>query len=223
MVLSSHFIPLFAYVQALPRQPEPEPEAVHAQLQQLIGQSRDKALKDEVSLERFHQALFAVVAWVDERLARLQPWREQAAWRPYMLQRQLFNTSLAGVQFFDRLESIDATDHELREVFLTCLGLGFVGKFSQTPNAPALEQLKQEQYALVRGEQLFTGSTEGSPLFTPAYRTVSGAKVGGKWRLGKGARVALVILVPLAFLASIALWFDHLLVQSVSEIAARLP
>jgi len=223
MVLSSHFIPLFAYVQALPRQSEPEPETVHTQLQQLIGQSRDNALKDEVSLERFHQALFAVVSWVDERLALLQSWREPAAWRPYMLQRQLFNTSLAGVQFFDRLESIDAADHELREVFLTCLGLGFVGKFSQTPNSPALMQLKQAQYALVRGEQLPMGSAAGTPLFAPAYRTTSGARANGKWRLGKRARVALVIFLPLAFLGSIALWFDHQLAQSVSEITARLP
>ena len=222
MVLSSYFIPLLAYAKAVPRQSDPDPAKVFEQLQELIGRAREKALADEVPLERFHQALFPVVAWIDERLSLLPDWREKAAWRPYMLQRKLFHTSLAGVQFFDRLENIDEADNELREVFLTCLGLGFVGKYSQTPNSPALMQVKQYQYALVRGSQMAATLSEGSPLFAPAYRTVSGGG-RGRGKLGPKSKLALIILSPLAILLALAFWFDYRLVQSVSDIAARLP
>ncbi|HEY7803669.1 MAG TPA: DotU family type IV/VI secretion system protein [Orrella sp.] len=222
MVLCSYFIPLLAYVKALSRQSEPDPADVDAQLQLLIGQARDEALKDSVSLERFHEALFPVVAWTDERLALLPSWREDAAWRPYMLQRKLFHTTLAGVQFFEQMDKIDETDHELREVFLTCLGLGFVGKYSQTPNSPTLLKFKQSQYELVRGRESTPITAEESPLFSPAYRTASGGSKTGH-RLGPRSKLALIIFIPLAILMGIAAWFDYQLVQTVSEITARLP
>lgn len=222
MLLSSNFIPIMAYVEALPRQLEPDPSEVYELLNSQISQARERALANEVPLERFHQALFPVVAWVDERLALLPHWREQAAWRPYMLQRKLFHTSLAGVQFFEQMEKIDEADHELREVFLTCLGLGFVGKYSQTPNSPALLQFKQSQYALVRSQGATLSTGEDLPLFSPAYRTASGA-FKARRKLGSGSRLALVILSPVVILAGVAFWFDYQLAVRVSEIAARLP
>lgn len=222
-MLSSHFIPLLAYVSALTRESAPEPTDVDAKLQSLISEAREGALRDGVALERFHEALFPVVAWADERLALLPSWREQAAWRPYMLQRKLFRTSLAGVQFFENMEKLDQDDHELREVFLTCLGLGFVGKYSQTPNSPALLQFKQAQYELVRAKLPNPDAGEDAPLlFRPAYRIASVASRVRR-KLGPRSRLALVIFLPIGVLVGLVLWFDHQLVQSVSEIAERLP
>ena len=220
MALSSYFIALLAYTKAVPRQADPDPAQVYDQLQELISQARERALSDEVVLDRFHEALFPVVAWIDERLSLLPAWRDKAAWRAHMLQRKLFHTSLAGVQFFDRMEAIDETDNELREVFLTCLGLGFVGKYSQTPNSPALMQFKQSQYALMRS--VTDGVDHEETLFSPAYQTVAQA-AGGRRKLGPKSKLALVIFVPLAVLLALVFWFDQLLAQNVSEIVERLP
>lgn len=222
MVLTSHFIPLLAYIKALSRQSEPDPADVDAQLQVLIAQARDEAVHNGVPLERFHQALFPVVAWADERLALLPSWRKEFAWRPYMLQRRLFHTTLAGVQFFEQMEKIEEADHELREVFLTCLGLGFMGKYSQTPNSPALLQFTKAQYELVRTHEPGLVAVDGSPLFSPAYRTASGSSKANR-RLGPWSKLALVLFVPLALLGAIGYWFDLQLAHKVSEIAARLP
>jgi type VI secretion system protein ImpK len=106
MKLVALFVPLMAYVQGLERREMPEAHEVHDELQRLIKQARHAALSQEIELQQFHAALFPVVAWVDEYLSLLPSWQEARPWRTLMLQRKLFSTSLAGVQFFDRLEQL---------------------------------------------------------------------------------------------------------------------
>lgn len=173
MKLVALFVPLMAYVQGLERQDMPEAQAVHDELQRLIKQARDTALSRDVELEQFHAALFPVVAWADERLSVLPQWQESRAWRAFMLQRKLFSTSLAGVQFFERLEKLEPNDMDLREVFVTCLALGFVGRYSLNPNSPELMALRQAQYKLIRPELAGSADNAALPLFPEAYRLVT--------------------------------------------------
>jgi type VI secretion system protein ImpK len=222
MNLSAFFVPLMAYVQGLDRQPAPDAQTIHEQLQRLIRQAREKALAREVTLERFHDALFPVVAWIDERLSVLPQWQDTRPWRPYMLQRKLFSTSLAGVQFFDRLEMIEPGDVELREVYVMCLALGFVGRFSQNPNSPQLVALRQSQYQILRPERPSDATSALSQLFPEAYRIVSGGKSRLRFRLGSRLAWQLVVIVPILAIGGLALWFDSLLSHQVAEIIRGL-
>lgn len=223
MDLNSLFVPLMAYVQSLDRQQAPEAQRVFDNLQQQIRQARDQAVAHGVELQRFHEALFPVVAWVDERLSCLPDWQETRPWRAFMLQRKLFSTSLAGVQFFERMQVVKPDDNELREVFVTCLALGFVGRYSQNPNSPELTELKQTQYRLLRPST--KGAADGvlAKLFPESYRLVQGGRSRRSWRINARALRLLIIIVPVFLIVGMALWFDQLLGQQVTEITRALP
>ena len=89
MLLSSIFIPTMAYVQSVEQLVSPDAQVVHEQIQSLILEARAQALGDELTLERFREALFPVVAWCDERLGNLPAWKANHDWRPLMLQKKL--------------------------------------------------------------------------------------------------------------------------------------
>lgn len=223
MSLSTLFVPLMAYVQGLDRQPSPQASLVDDELQRLIKQARDQAVIREIDLRTFHDALFPVVAWIDERLSLLPSWRETRPWRGHMLQRSLFGTSVAGVQFFERLEALAPDDSALREVYVTCLALGFVGRFSQNPNSPELNALLQAQYRLLRPEMTLGTRHPVARLFPEAYRLIVEAGSRRSWRLGSPLFWLLVAVLPVALLAGLALWFDSLLGVQVADITRRLP
>ncbi len=222
MKLAALFVPLMAYVQGLERQEMPQAQAVHDELQALIKRARDVALSHNVELEQFHAALFPVVAWADERLSVLPQWQESRAWRTFMLQRKLFSTSLGGVQFFERLEKLEPKDMDLREVFVTCLALGFVGRYSVNPNSPELTALRQAQYKLLRPE-LSDAADHALPLFPEAYRLVTSRAGRRHAQLSSRIFWLLVIVVPVVAIGALAYWFDYQLSQRVSEIIRRLP
>ncbi len=223
MKLVALFVPLMAYVQGLERQEMPQAQAVHDELQRLIKLARDAALSHDVELEQFHAALFPVVAWADERLSVLPRWQESRPWRAFMLQRKLFSTSLAGVQFFERLEKLEPDDMDVREVFVTCLALGFVGRYSLNPNSPELMVLRQAQYKLLRPELSGAVDNIAQPLFPEAYRLVTSSAGRSHLRLGSRFFWLLVIVVPVLVIVALAYWFDHQLGEQVSEITRRLP
>lgn len=222
MKLSTLFVPMMAYVQGLDRQPSPDPSVVHEQLQTLIKSARDQAIAHSVDLQRFHDALFPVVAWIDERLALLPDWHASKAWRAFMLQRKLFATSLAGVQFFERLDALEPNDEDLREVYVMCMALGFVGRFSQNPNSPELVALRQANFQLLRPEVADESTNALARLFPEAYRLVTGAGGGRKRHINSKAVWLLVVLVPVFLLAGLAFWFDSMLGEQVNEITRRL-
>lgn len=223
MKLVALFVPLMAYVQGLERLEAPDAQAVHTELERLIKQARDTALANDFELDQFHAALFPIVAWTDERLSVLPQWQASRAWRAFMLQRKLFSTSLAGVQFFDRLEKLEPNDQDLREVFVTCLALGFVGRYSLNPNSPELMALRQSQYRLLRPEQSDAPDGAMPQLFPEAYRLVTSSAGRRHFRLSSRLFWLVVIVVPVVAIGALAYWFDHLLGQQVSEITRRLP
>jgi len=225
MKLCPLFVPLMAYVQGLDRLENPQAQEVHDELQRLIKQARDYALSEEIELSQFNEALFPVVAWTDERLSRLPQWQEARPWRAFMLQRKFFSTSLAGVQFFERLEQLKKNEQELREIYVTCLALGFVGRYSMNPNAPELTALLQDQYKLLRPEYAVKSSTVGgvARLFPEAYRLAAARVRHRHWHVGSRIFWLLVIIVPALLIVALAYWFDSLLSMQTSEIIRRLP
>jgi type VI secretion system protein ImpK len=225
MKLCALFVPIMAYVQGLDRLEMPQASEVNDALQRLIKQAKDTALSEEIGITQFNDALFPVVAWTDERLSLLPAWQETRPWRSFMLQRKFFSTSLAGVQFFERLEKLEKNNQELREIYVTCLALGFVGRYSINPNAPELAELLQHQYKLLRPEQTRKSSTTSgvASLFPEAYRLVTNRVRHRHLNVGSRIFWLFVILVPALLIGALAYWFDSLLSIQASEITRRLP
>ncbi len=225
MKLCALFVPIMAYLQGLDRLEMPQAQAVHDELQLLIKQARDTALSEGIELPQFNEALFPVVAWVDERLSLLPAWQETRPWRAFMLQRKFFSTSLAGVQFFEHLERLKKNEQELREIYVTCLALGFVGRYSLNPKSAELTALLQDQYKLLRAEYAVKSTTLGgiARLFPEAYRLAAARVRHRHLRVGSRIFWLLVIIVPTLFIVVLAYWFDSLLSLQTAEVIRRLP
>lgn len=142
MRLVDYFMPVMARVAAFVQIPDSAMDAFDEEIRSTVDAAQTRARVQGIPELEFKSALFAVCAWIDEALMRagLEGFE---VWPARMLQQHYFNTTRAGIQFFERLENLSSRDLELREVFLLCLTLGYQGKF-------ALKGMEGEREALIR-------------------------------------------------------------------------
>ena len=91
----------------------------------LLEQARERATAAGHRADELESASFALVAWLDEILARAPDWNV----RTTPLQVQLFNSNNAHSEFFHHLSALQAEDAELREVYWYALANGFTGQY----------------------------------------------------------------------------------------------
>ena len=94
----------------------------------------------QVDFEVYEDAKYAMVALVDE-LAIVSDWAYRNEWAMEPLELKIFNSNVAGEEFYDRLvklrkrydQSRDPSERDTIlgaiEVFFTCLECGFKGRF----------------------------------------------------------------------------------------------
>jgi type VI secretion system protein ImpK len=211
-----------AYVQSVEHLANPNAQEVHDQLDSLLLSAREQALAEEIPHERFREALFPVVAWCDERFANLPAWKANHDWRPLMLQKKTFKTSLAGVLFYEQLESLSKDDNELREIFVLCLSMGFLGRYSQHPNDPDLIKLRLVHYKLVRPIKANSENSSDEHLFPEAYRVLSAEGHQNKKKLHRRRFLTLAILGPILLIIALGAMFNYDLSLKISSITQML-
>lgn len=173
MGLSDYFIPMSAVVKGFDRQKDRAPEALAEQIDSLIQHAQTQALNNGISIDQFQQALFPVLAWADEYISRHHVWDAEHAWQKHLLQRRYFKTALAGREFFDRLDGLPDNDTDLREVYVLCLCLGFMGKYSINPNSGELASIRLAQYNRLQRLNPAWNGTDPEALFPNAYDTAA--------------------------------------------------
>ena len=129
--LLHHFTPLFSYGLALDEKVSAnqasEPAAsVIARARELIDRAKAASLADGKRPEQVDGAAFAVVAWIDEIMARNPTWLVSGA---TPLQVTMFNTNNAGNEFFQHLSALKQDQDEVREVYYHAILCGFVGQY----------------------------------------------------------------------------------------------
>lgn len=141
--LMDYYTELVSAVLYLGRKPAAGPaiDQMAALLDQLLARSRARARQDGITEERWLAGLYPVVAWIDEQLLN-SDWPGRQAWVGRSLQRRHFQTTLAGRDFFIRLEQLAAEDIALREVFDLCLALGFRGQYFHAEDQERLAEIK---------------------------------------------------------------------------------
>ena len=85
-----------------------------------------EAAKPAVDVE---EAVFAVVAWLDEMMAKYPGWSGRDTRGQETLQKRLFNIGVAGNQFFEHLTKLSRQQDETREIYYVALCLGFTGQY----------------------------------------------------------------------------------------------
>lgn len=100
-----------------------------------------------ISATEADDALFAMAVWFDEMILRSElPFKHH--WRNQLLQTHFFNTVIGGEEFFVRLDNIDAENTALRMVYLSCLLLGFHGKYHHQDSNQLLKKIETERLSL---------------------------------------------------------------------------
>ncbi|MEZ0469731.1 DotU family type IV/VI secretion system protein [Luteimonas salinilitoris] len=205
--LLHHFAPVFSFGLALDEKVSANaagdpPANVLAAVRTLIDRAKAAALADGKRAEHVDDATFAVVAWIDEIMARNPAYLTGNA---TPLQVALYNTNNAGNEFFSHLSALRAEHDEVREVYYHALLLGFVGQYyyetgdggelgklkelhaRQLPVAPApIHTLREERIT----PQPYAGDAPGGPRYPKQWD-----------RLLLKTGVIAALLVPLAYLA----------------------
>ena len=201
MRLSDCFMELIAYTCFLLQNNgvnDVDYERVKADIDRLIVNSRDCAINSGFSQEDYELAKFAVCAWIDERVLESH-WSHKHLWQREQLQRRYFNTTNAGEEFFEKMNSLGPHQLDVREVYYLCLCLGFLGRYCQEGDDQLLEQVKMSNLKLLTGSTVSIPSIGQQTLFPEAYPaesfSLSTSKTKRTYPIGKF--VALVVPVAL--------------------------
>ncbi|AKC85910.1 DotU family type IV/VI secretion system protein [Pseudoxanthomonas suwonensis] len=206
--LLEFFVPLLSYGLELDERiskgaTEAPVAEVHAAIRGQIERARAAALAAGKRPEHVESAAFAVVAWLDEVIAR-----NPAYWGGVSpLQVALFNTNNAGNEFFYHLGNLKAGEDEVREVYYHALLLGFVGQYYyETGDTGELGKLKELHARQLPVEPAPTHVLREEKITPQPYlsKDPAGPRFPRQWDkllLKLGLLVAL--LIPLGYLA----WF----------------
>jgi type VI secretion system protein ImpK len=178
MRLLDCFIELIAYMAyflKILQSEQPVFDQVKADIDQLINKSQQHLHRSRFSQKEFDLAQFAVFAWIDEAILN-SSWQEKNRWQGEQLQRLYYQTVDAGELFFERLNTLDPAQTEVREVYYLCLAMGFSGRFCNPGDGILLEQLKSSNLRLIAGHQVDLKSFENSGLFSGAYQAEDSMK-----------------------------------------------
>ncbi|KQQ49876.1 hypothetical protein ASF84_21960 [Pseudomonas sp. Leaf127] len=161
------------------------------------------------------EALFAVVAWIDE-MAMSQEWPGSASWRRAPLQRHYFSTSRAGVEFFQRLEALPEAAVGAREVFGLALLSGFEGRYTGRPKGE-LDHYRRLCLERIILDNKMVPLDIASRLFEQPQERPS-RRVRMVRRGLPGISLALLVGVPLVILSAMYIGLDISLARQVSAI-----
>lgn len=147
MYLVDCFIPVLAYVtetmDAVNNGADLGYDHFRNQVTGLIHQHRRDYEEGGYSDRDYQQGLFAVAAFVDEKVLSSE-WESRGQWSRDLLQRTYFNTTQGGVEFFERLDALNPfnpVDRDVREVYFYCLTLGFCGRYYQPGDQAHLAEI----------------------------------------------------------------------------------
>ena len=118
-------------------------QAIKDEFNQLLINSQNQAIKAGFSQAIANEALFPVVAYIDE-LILTSKWKARILWQRESLQRSFFNTTNSGFEFYERLNMLNrqGDDRSVREVYLLCLSLGYKGRFYSPQDRPKIEETR---------------------------------------------------------------------------------
>ncbi|WJF89265.1 DotU family type IV/VI secretion system protein [Paraburkholderia bonniea] len=178
-------------------------------LQTLLEEAQARASNEGHGPAAVRDALFAVVAWLDER-ALSSDWPGRTAWRAAPLQRHYFGTTRAGTEFFERLDALPDDAAEVREIYALMLLWGFRGRFAARPVA---EFFGYRQALFERlGRELQTAPLNAhAPLFP--LPPAPAALASGRSRRRVTWALVLLIGLPLLLLLGLGLIYDWLLMD----------
>jgi len=219
MRLIDYFVQLIGYVELMLEnlnKNQSTYEQVREDVIRLLAASEATAKKSQVPIDEYDQARFAVCAWIDEVLLA-STWTHRGAWQREQLQRLYYNTTDAGVEVFDRLNTMALHQNDLREVYYCCISLGFKGRFINQGDDFLLNQLRGSNLKVIAGSTPGMTPPDRADLF-PEGMPLRGAEIQSKQsRFSLGTVIAIV--APFVLFGVLYLIFRFVLAGVVEKIS----
>lgn len=171
MRLIDCFNGLIAYAAYSMSEAETNPPALEdfkVDVDQLLFESEKLSQKGGFSDEEYDMSRFAVCALVDE-LVLCSEWPHKNVWEHQQLQRQYYQTTNAGEEFFERLETISPENRDQLETYAACLLMGFKGRYHKIRSLPDLEQINKNVVAKLMETTINPLSSEELKFFPEGY------------------------------------------------------
>lgn len=125
-------------------------------------------LTGDYGFRYFEEAQRIMVSLADEILLH-QEWPGKQKWEKYLLEKRFYKTHEAGERFFTDLEEFlnkrDMQSLEMANLYLTALGLGFLGKYRNSENMEEIETYKNRLFVFINRRQagLYKGDIKVCP------------------------------------------------------------
>ena len=187
----------------------PDFESVEANYEVLLRRSGTQAQKAKIPRMDWKKACFPVCAWVDEKIL-CSTWPEKNRWQQNQLQLKFFQTTMAGREFFSRLEKLKESEREVREVYTYCLALGYNGQYYAEDDQLTLSEIKVDNLLRYFSEDQEMNIPEA--LFPEAYQDRSGNRPRpGFSGLFASTRDKLIFLLPpIAVIGAYMFYYEKL-------------
>ncbi|KML54616.1 type VI secretion system protein ImpK [Burkholderia cepacia] len=221
MKLSDSLMPLFAYVRLFLQSPRGDVAEVAQRIDALIENARNHAVRIGTTNSDFDDALFAVCAWTDETLLN-SGWDDADCWTQQLLQKRHFDTSHAGVEFFERIDHLDGARGNVLEIYLFCVKLGFRGRYGYDDNRQPLDEIQRRASEILSADVPMPA--EGESPFPAAYACTDPCDAAAR-ALARRRRLKLTSLnfgVPLATLLSLYLIYHIIILTMVNSALPKL-
>lgn len=140
-------------------------EEASSRYDDLCRRAEAMRISAEVPDKDWKEGLFAVCALIDEMIL-CSGWPGRDRWQTLQLQHRFFNTTNAGLEFFEHLNALEPGRERVREVYGWCLAMGFRGAYFRPEDSEELENITRLNLDLA---QRHLGE-EGIPhMFPDAY------------------------------------------------------
>lgn len=190
-------------------------ERLSVELIALLDQASNRAREQQFAEAEIREALFALVAWVDET-AMSHNWPGADAWRRAPMQRHYFSTSRAGVEFFQRLEALPESAQSAREVFGMVLLGGFQGHYATRPGGELTNYRRQLLERIVLDNHMPPLDAQSQLFPQPQFDLPQRAL--HLRRSLPGLSLVLLVAIPLLALCGLYLVLDLALGQQVADV-----
>ena len=225
MRLTDCFIDIIAYVAYFNRRCGTQQlsyEQVHTDVLRLMSDSQAMMTRENLDIEDYDQARFAVIAWVDETIVN-SSWSVKGKWQQNLLQRRYYQTADAGEIFFDRLNQLGPHQRDVREVYYLCLAIGFKGQYCHEGDDFLLDQLKTSNLKMLTGTSIGIPSMQKAELFPEAYPvdTEQGGMSGTRRRFAP--LTLLSVCFPVVLFLGLFLIYSFILNHLTDNLLSTVP
>jgi type VI secretion system protein ImpK len=157
----------------------------------------------------YRQTEYVMAALADETLLHHVEWEGKQAWNQHLIEYRLFQTRIAGDEFFKRLDKLlltpDPMYKDLATVYLLAIMLGFRGRYWGANDRGKISYYRRQLFVFIFHGQPEL-SKETKQLFPEAYLHTVEEAAGRKVPRWKIWYVLLVLLFVGYILLSRSIW-----------------